>query len=287
MANANNEQHPIDLTLEDDTPPPLPSMRASPSFDEDFFMPSSPVYAATSPSPLPEPRRAPPFGGGNVANPTEVIDLSDEDDEPIQEHVQRPPPIPIRSSSPEIEFLEQRPAQAPLRRPDPPRPPGLVREPWHPPQQPQAGMAAGIFNAVRQTTQNMFNHFPGRLPFIMDMAAHDVAGAEGLEIVEGDGFADINLNYQQAAFDVNQRGSETPAAPNVVYKPPPEPREGFTRSYKEEDVLVCPGCKEELATGGKDEDDPKWQVWVSKSCGHVSVFLANLIKILIVSGLLW
>jgi ribosomal protein L37AE/L43A len=33
--------------------------------------------------------------------------------------------------------------------------------------------------------------------------------------------------------------------------------------------VVCPNCGDELAVG---KDEMKQQIWVVKSCGHVSVF---------------
>jgi hypothetical protein len=57
-----------------------------------------------------------------------------------------------------------------------------------------------------------------------------------------------------------------PPPPPPTYDAPSTPRKGFTRSPKEEDVLVCPNCEEELGIGGNDF---KRQVWVIKSCGHV------------------
>ncbi|KAL8852353.1 MAG: hypothetical protein Q9221_002737 [Calogaya cf. arnoldii] len=63
--------------------------------------------------------------------------------------------------------------------------------------------------------------------------------------------------------DVTPRQAQ-PAPP--TYDAPPPAREGFTRSPKEDDVLLCPNCEEELGTG---KDDKKRQVWVIKACGHV------------------
>ncbi|KAL8661180.1 MAG: hypothetical protein Q9202_005838 [Teloschistes flavicans] len=51
-----------------------------------------------------------------------------------------------------------------------------------------------------------------------------------------------------------------------TYDKPPPARPGHTRSPKEEDVLVCPNCEEELGTG---DNEDKRQVWVIKACGHV------------------
>jgi len=50
------------------------------------------------------------------------------------------------------------------------------------------------------------------------------------------------------------------------YKAPDAAPVGFTRMAKEEDVVVCPNCGDELGVGDKPS---KRQVWVSKPCGHV------------------
>lgn len=53
-----------------------------------------------------------------------------------------------------------------------------------------------------------------------------------------------------------------------TYDPPTPPRPGYTRSPKEDDILVCPNCEEELGVG---DSEVKKQVWVIKRCGHVSL----------------
>lgn len=60
---------------------------------------------------------------------------------------------------------------------------------------------------------------------------------------------------------------ERPPPPPPTYDPPPKPRSGYSRSPKEDDVLICPNCEDELGVG---KDDIKKQVWVAKKCGHVS-----------------
>lgn len=72
------------------------------------------------------------------------------------------------------------------------------------------------------------------------------------------------MDYDEVAFDLGMGGNR-PASPE--YKAPEEAKEGFTRSPREEDEIVCPNCGDELAVG---DGDLKQQVWVVKSCGHVS-----------------
>ncbi|KAI4119271.1 MAG: hypothetical protein LQ345_000794 [Seirophora villosa] len=64
-------------------------------------------------------------------------------------------------------------------------------------------------------------------------------------------------------------------APLPTYDAPPPPHAGFTRSPKEDDVLVCPNCEDEL---GQGKDDVKRQVWVVKACGHVQVYCGECTK---------
>jgi len=63
---------------------------------------------------------------------------------------------------------------------------------------------------------------------------------------------------------------EEPGLPAPTYDPVSDPRDGFTRSPGEDDVLVCPRCDQELCSGVSDE---KQQAWVVKACGHVGVLL--------------
>lgn len=62
-----------------------------------------------------------------------------------------------------------------------------------------------------------------------------------------------------------------PRPPPPTYDPPSPPRAGYTRDPKEEDILLCPNCEEELGVG---KDDIKKQVWVIKKCGHVRFTLS-------------
>ena len=61
-------------------------------------------------------------------------------------------------------------------------------------------------------------------------------------------------------------GNARTRPPPPTYDPPSPPRAGYTRNPKEEDILLCPNCEEELGVG---KDEIKKQVWVIKKCGHV------------------
>lgn len=84
------------------------------------------------------------------------------------------------------------------------------------------------------------------------------------------------MNYQHAAF----------ADRKPDHIAPPAVPEGFTRSPKDEDIIICPSCEEELIHRKDDEEEeptPKkggkaptrkereeHPFWVVKECGHVS-----------------
>ena len=80
------------------------------------------------------------------------------------------------------------------------------------------------------------------------------------------GFAGMQnmMNYEMTGFDMGMGGNRPPTP---KYSPPPEPEPGFTRAPAEDEVVVCPNCGDELAMG---EDDVKQEIWVIKTCGHVS-----------------
>jgi hypothetical protein len=74
------------------------------------------------------------------------------------------------------------------------------------------------------------------------------------------------MNYGEVGFDLGlQMRVAEPATPK--YEPPPLAAKGFTRSPTEDEEVVCPNCGDELAVG---KDEIKQQIWVVKSCGHVS-----------------
>lgn len=97
----------------------------------------------------------------------------------------------------------------------------------------------------------------------------------------------IRMDYGMVGFDLGMgMGIVEPATPK--YEAPPPPAEGFTRSPEEDEEVVCPNCGDELAVG---KDETKQQVWVVKSCGHVSGLLRfhvyRIIDANLFTGLLW
>jgi len=75
----------------------------------------------------------------------------------------------------------------------------------------------------------------------------------------------MEMDYGMVGFDLGI-GVVEPPAPK--YEPPPPAEKGFTRSPEEDEEVVCPNCGDELAVG---KEGMKQQIWVVKSCGHVSV----------------
>ncbi|KAL8811270.1 MAG: hypothetical protein Q9223_002830 [Gallowayella weberi] len=75
-----------------------------------------------------------------------------------------------------------------------------------------------------------------------------------------------DLDFVTQGFRMGDVTARQPQPAPPTYDAPSPARKGFTRSPKEDDVLVCPNCEDELGTG---KDDIKRQVWVVKTCGHV------------------
>ena len=79
------------------------------------------------------------------------------------------------------------------------------------------------------------------------------------------GFSLPDMDFEAAAFPLGH--ASTPPRPSVPkYSSPPAAKEGFTRTLREDDVLVCPNCEQELGVG---HDELQRQVWAVRLCGHV------------------
>ena len=93
------------------------------------------------------------------------------------------------------------------------------------------------------------------------------------------GFRLPALDFETTAFHIGRH--EPPQRPSPPRYTAPSPvAEGFTRTLKDDDVPVCPHCDAELGVG---ETDLQKQVWVVKSCGHVSLLELNSDVFLILS----
>ena len=239
----------IDLTAEPDTPP-----------DED-----PPRRYTRRPSPAAHSRRPPRFGREIM----DVIDLEAEDSDVPP----RPPAVRL-SESPEIQFVASRPRSPELDQQrgagntlrvldrQLPAPAGNtgVRTQVH------GAHLANMFHRAGQTegVALIRREFNRRRPILLDPVLRFLGGAP---IEEGQGMplpsVPDMMDYEATGFTFGRE--ERSPSPTIFKAPSPVP-EGFTRSPREEDVLVCPNCDHELGTG----DGLKKQVFIAKKCGHVS-----------------
>ena len=168
-------------------------------------------------------------------------------------------------ASPEIQFVEERRVEQP-RNPQP--------EVQIPPRRPDRGpfsylpelLSRGtqlVLGNMQQAARNYNEGFLDRLDGVPQrQGRHENGTGDTLNVI---------MDYARPAFamgglDIFDRSSETPQVVQEPYKAPPGAKEGFVRTFAEEDVLLCPMCGDELAAG---RGDVKQQVWVVKGCGHV------------------
>lgn len=137
---------------------------------------------------------------------------------------------------------------------------------------------------MRDRRMQPFGNFPiARLPRPASIGVPDFIDVEELEM-------NMELDYENAAFEVgdpdrleiieqpqwpamNARRGDTPI--ELVKEPylRPRPRaKGFTMNFAEDDLLECPNCHDELSVG--EEGCSKAQVWMVRTCGHVSTLSA-------------
>lgn len=123
---------------------------------------------------------------------------------------------------------------------------------------------------------------PG-VPDNLDLEIYDPAEHE-------DAYNDVHMDYEAQGWAFNgidglRSGSRT--RDDDAYKAPPAVQKGFTRTFVQDEVLLCAGCDEELAQG--DEGEARSQVWVSKKCGHVSLKHRRLCRVQTnnSAGVLW
>lgn len=280
--DTRNTQNTIDLTLDDDSPPPR-STHAGHTMQNAGLV-HNVLPSISNVQLLP---RAPPFTQQHTRNEhQQVIDLSSDDED------ERQPRIDTSggpgSPSPEVQFIHERTLPQPRRtnsqpprRPRLPTPPGMRGN--------FGGNFGGITAFLRDNLPNVFgnlrrdNELPeealNRIDGLLDTAN---AGRAGLPEEPGmalDEYDAVQLDYARPAWnlggdlliieDANPHPVPPPAAP-PAYKEPAPARDGFTRNYEEDDMLICGYCGDELATGKTDQ---KQQVWVIKQCGHVSCII--------------
>lgn len=209
----------------------------------------------------------------------EIIDLDDEDS--------LRPAAP--AESPEVQFVSSRTLETP--RLDPPRYHNgnlgghddddleIVDSrtvPRHPEQErlEQVMAIAGIlefedfprgqFLHLRQRIQRAVNARPPVAPPRGGRAARRGQG-QGQGHIHVGFHAPPMMDFEMVGFDLGLGGGRPPPPP--TYDAPQPAPEGFTRSPTEDVSYICPNCEDELCMG---DVDIKRQVWIVKSCGHVS-----------------
>lgn len=271
-------QEVIDLTGDAGSPSSRPS--GSRPYGRTGFLPHARISRNTPPPP-------PPI--------RDVISIDDHDDA-TGGHV--------NAGSPELELLFSRtllPTTMPHSRPQGARPPG-AEGPASPPI--QSATNYGQPNSGRPSWAEWRSQTQRRHRFDMPLLPEDMypqrhRRPEGLprrphgqihaQIIgelynNGDpmfmnAHPDFDLpdrlNFFAQGFamgpDVQAAGNPRVRPPPPTYDPPSPPRVGYTRNPREEDILLCPNCEEELGVG---ENDIKKQVWVIKKCGHVCFTLS-------------
>lgn len=212
----------------------------------------------------------------------DIIRIDDQEDEAVD----------LREDSPEIQFLTSRPRSPSLSTTQHARHQSSLRQRRHTPairspvRRPQVSLRITGAPVEAHGHQNA-----GwlSLPFAAPGHANTPRTHED-ELLEWD-FPAANfevpahLNYFATAFDLEQPARRQPQPRVPTYDPPAAAQEGYTRTPKEDDVLVCPNCDDELGLG---DDEVKRQVWVVKACGHVCfIYSSTLLKLTFISGLLW
>ncbi len=244
----NHTHNVIDLT--DDPPSPI-------------FAPRSNVHPLNRRrSPAPRSRRGPRYE-------RDIIDAEAAEETPTST-------VDLRESSPEVQFIRARPrSQSTSSRTRGPPNHRVFSDPRlpSPPPERRHGRMVGV---------------PGQPPILVPDYEPYMAGFEifmterrntrdelvqiddwplGLENALG-GFEPPDFNFGLQGFNLEHPSRPIVPPPRLpTYDAPPPARAGFTRDLNEDDVLICPNCDDELGVG---EDDTKRQVWIVKSCGHVS-----------------
>lgn len=189
--------------------------------------------------------------------------------------------VDLRESSPEVQFIRARPrSHSTSSRPHGPRDHSarVVTQPQnHSSPSPERLRRRRLPMPVRDPLSITGN--PSYEPF--DEAAFErfLVGPNyqrhGDELVQIDGwplglggFGAPDFNFGLQGFNLEHPSRPVHPPPRLpTYDAPPPARAGFTRDLKEDDVLICPNCDDELGVG---HNDMKRQVWIIKSCGHVS-----------------
>ena len=196
----------------------------------------------------------------------DIINIDDQEDEAVD----------LREESPEIQFLTSRPRSRSLSTTRQARHQSNIRQRRHTPAARSPGrrpqhVSVRFTGAPEESHghQNagwLFHPFAARVNTNTPRTHED-------ELIEWENFPGGNfelpahLDYLMPAFNLEEPAARRQPQPRLpTYDPPTPAPEGFTRTPKEDDVLVCPNCDDELGLG---DDEVKRQVWVVKACGHV------------------
>lgn len=255
----------IDLTAETDSPPqPTSSLRTRPR-----------VRRRSTPSRARQPRRRGPRYDRDIL--IEYVDLLDDDQQGSSRTTDA---IADSDENSEVEFLSAR------TRTPPPAPPVAERIDLSNDERASMGIVPDFIRMVNQRLGWNTNAWrtDGLQPPpaaaqepIRTAAARMIRPLGGFatrfsqpDIHFGVGETVNNMGGMPGPMDYEQQGFQLT---NVVqrpqasdYKAPDPLPKGFTRIAKDEDVVVCPNCGNELGIGQKLL---KRQVWVARACGHV------------------
>ncbi|KAI4279311.1 MAG: hypothetical protein LQ337_000342 [Flavoplaca oasis] len=176
------------------------------------------------------------------------------------------------SQSPDLELLEVRSIRSqntsvPDHRPrENARPRSILR----PPRTENQPFAVGGWDGLRQHAQghrSNHNHETARRFHHLLQTNHPNPRREMLLMHQSpDIILPGDLDFVTQGFQMGDVTNRQQPPPLPTYDAPSPAMQGFTRSPKEDDVLVCPMCGNELGTGKSERNR---QVWVIKACGHV------------------
>jgi hypothetical protein len=211
------------------------------------------------------PHRPPQLGRSDASGLRDVVDLTDDVEEP-ELLITGARELPAPRSRP-AHPADIRPGSPSLFLPHPPEPHAFQRALGRPLQ--AFGNALGFAGV-----------FGGRQP----AGNRDIfrASVDIMERMNALAELDRHLHHMPALnYNTQGLGPGPPRKPDHV--PPKPPRENFTRSPQEDDIVICPSCDQELVHNKQDEEPvakkggkaptrkerEEHSFWVIKECGHV------------------
>ena len=231
-----NEAHNV-IDLTEDPPSPVSAPQSN----------VHPLNRRPTPHPFPRARRGPRYERDIIDAETPAVDL--------------------RENSPEVEFIRARPRAQSAHGPS-----------YRPVADTNRTRATLRPFSVTQSDRGYAGPTPvsGVARFLPDLGAFLSPWSHRPrdELVQVDdwplsAFEAPELNFNLQGFNLEQPSRPIDQPPRLpIYDAPPPPRTGFTRELKEDDLLVCANCDDELGAG---DEDVKRQVWIIKACGHVSI----------------